>query len=65
MCLGLLVYFKYDEKLTACFVAYMGFPKMQDRLLGQDYSALGSILGSPYFGKLLYETVNPQVEDIP
>ena len=29
-----------------------GFPKIRDTLVG--YSILGSILGSPYFGKLPY-----------
>ena len=34
----------------------MGFPKIRGTLFGglnnKDYSILGSILGSPYFGKL-------------
>ena len=36
---------------------YMGFPKIRGTFLGipsKDYSQLGSILGSPYLGKLPY-----------
>ena len=42
-----------------------GFPKIRGYLFGgpnnKDYSILGSILGSPYFGKLLYSYMDPLV----
>ena len=54
------------EALTGCWSltdnellgGYGGFPKLGVPFLGdphnKDYSILGSILGSPYFGKLPY-----------
>ena len=40
-------------------IVIWGFPKIRGTLFGgphnKDYSILGSILGSPYFGKLPYE----------
>ena len=45
----------------------MGFPKIRGALFGgphnKDYSILGSILGSPYFGKLPYGHSIPNCED--
>ena len=47
-----------DFQLSRWFGNIWGFPKIRGYLFGgpnnQDYSILGSILGSPYFGKLPY-----------
>ena len=41
--------------------ATWGFPKIRGTFLGpnKDYSMLGSILGSPYFGKLPHCALGP------
>ena len=55
--------FAYDS-----FVAqHTGFPKIRCTFWGphkKDYSILGSILGSPYFGKLPYLVHNAQSEHV-
>ena len=48
------------REVAASSHSVWGFPRIRGTLFGgpnnEDYSILGSILGSPYFGKLLYRS---------
>ena len=48
-------------KIMTFSIPYMGVSQNQGYLIGgphsKDYSILGSIFGSPYFGKLAYNAV--------
>ena len=53
--------------LTMALSRIWGFPKIRGTILGvhnKDYSILGSILGSPYFGKLPYVIGHQMIHEV-